>query len=170
MARAPKFASAVAPVVLAAPAPTLPTLDRYLTYRLHMLNKLSDKASHERYLERCGLPLGEARCLAAIGSFPSLTVNSLAFEANLDKGQASRAAQSLVDQGLVAKTASAVDGRSVTLSLTAAGKARWKKTMSLIDQRNHDIFGCLSVDERQLLGDLFDRLIAHAKVRAANKI
>jgi len=146
---------------------TLPTLDRYLTYRLHMLNKLSDKASHDSYLAGCGLPLGEARCLASIGSFPSLTVNNLAFEANLDKGQASRAAQSLVEQGLVSKNASTVDGRSVTLSLTAAGRARWKKAMSLIDQRNQDIFGCLSTEEQRQLGEMFDRLIAHAKERGA---
>jgi len=152
----------------AAPA-QLPTLDRYLTYRLHMLNKLSDRASHEAYVAGCGLPLGEARCLAAIGSFPSLTVNSLAFEANLDKGQASRAAQSLVDQGLVSKHASAVDGRSVTLSLTPGGKARWKKTMALIDQRNQAIFGCLSDAERQQLGDMFDRLLSHARAREAGE-
>ena len=35
--------------------------------------------------------------------------------------------------------------------------------MALIDQRNHEIFGCLSPDERRQLGDFFDRLIAHAQ-------
>ncbi|MEK8050961.1 MarR family winged helix-turn-helix transcriptional regulator [Ideonella sp. DXS22W] len=141
----------------------LPTLDRYLTYRLHMLAKLSDRASHDLYLRECGLPLGEARCLACIGSFPSLTVNDLAFQANLDKGQASRAAASLVAQGLARKEASPLDGRSVVLSLTPAGRVRWSQTMKLIDERNAAIFDCLTPDERVLLGQLFDRLLEHAR-------
>lgn len=140
-----------------------PTLDRHLTYRLHMLNKLSDKISQDKYLQLCQLSLGEARCLAAVGSFPQITVNALAFEANLDKGPASRAAQSLADLGLLTKTVSESDGRSVILSLTEAGKQRWSEVMALIDQRNQEIFGCLSHAERLLLGEMLDRLIANVK-------
>ena len=139
------------------------SLDRFLTYRLHMLHKLSDRASHELYVNACGLGLGEARCLAAVGSFDSLSVNRLAFEANLDKGQASRAAQSLVEQGLLSKSTSESDGRAVELRLTEAGRRRWKQVMAAIDQRNQEIFGCLSAQERQRLGEFFDRLIAHAQ-------
>jgi DNA-binding MarR family transcriptional regulator len=145
------------------PAQQVPTLDRFLTYRLHMLNKLSDRASHEAYLAECGLPLGEARCLAAVGSFPTLTVNDLAFQANLDKGQASRAAQSLVDQGLLNKAPSEHDGRSVVLSLTEQGRERWDRVMAQVAQRNDEIFGCLSEPEREQLADFFDRLLAHAR-------
>jgi DNA-binding MarR family transcriptional regulator len=141
----------------------LPTLDRFLTYRLHMLHKLSDRASHELYLKDSGLGLGEARCLAAVGSFDALSVNRLAFEANLDKGQASRAAQSLVDQGLISKSASENDARSVDLKLTESGRQRWTQVMDLINRRNHEIFGCLSLEERRQLGDFFDRLIDHAR-------
>lgn len=144
-------------------APPVPTLDRHLTYRLHTLNKLSDKASQELYMSAGELPLGEARCLAAIGSFPQIRVNDLAFEANLDKGQASRAAQSLVSKGLVNKTASDSDGRSVILTLTPAGQKHWERVMALIDQRNREIFGCLSPAEQLLLGEFFDRLIAHSR-------
>jgi DNA-binding MarR family transcriptional regulator len=141
----------------------LPTLDRFLTYRLHMLHKLSDRASHELYMRTCGLGLGEARCLAAVGSFDSLSVNRLAFEANLDKGQASRAAQSLVDQGLLSKSTSESDARAVELRLTESGRQRWKQVMAAIDQRNQEIFGCLDADERLKLGEFFDRLIAQAQ-------
>jgi DNA-binding MarR family transcriptional regulator len=140
----------------------LPTLDRFFTYRLHMLHKLSDKASQALYQQQCGLGLSEARCLAAVGSLDAITVNRLAYEANLDKGQASRAAQSLVDQGLLSKVADAADARAVQLRLTAAGKRRWTQVMDAIDQRNREIFGCLSAAERAQLGELFDRLIAQA--------
>lgn len=138
-------------------------LDEQLTYRLHLLHKLTDAASGQAYVAEAGLPLGEGRCLAAIGAFGPLSVVQLGERANLDKGQASRAAQSLVDQGLVAKAASAVDARAVVLSLTPRGRAAWKRVMALIERRNHEIFGCLTAAEQRQLAGLLERLVAHAK-------
>ena len=145
-----------------APSSATP-LDRTLTYRLHLLHKLSDKASADAYVAECGLALGEGRCLAAIGAFAPLSVVDLAQRANLDKGQASRAAQSLVNQGWVSKVASAVDGRGVVLALTPRGAALHKRVMALIERRNQDIFGVLSATERRQLGTLLDRMIGHAR-------
>lgn len=145
--------------------PPLPLtrLDRALTYRLHLLNKLTDRASHEVYERELGLPIGEARCLASIGSFGPLSVNDLALHASLNKGQASRAAQSLVDRGLVSKTVSDLDARGVVLALTPDGRVCFDRVMALIAQRNEAIFGCLTLDEQALLGAMFDRLIAQAR-------
>jgi DNA-binding MarR family transcriptional regulator len=143
-----------------------PQLNLFLTYRLHLLNKLSDKISHEAYLREARLPLGEARCLAALGSFEPLSVNALAQHANLDKGQASRAAQSLVGQGLVEKTPSTRDARGVVLCLTRKGKLRWRKVMAIIARRNDEIFGCLPDAERSQLNQMFERLIAHVRQHA----
>ena len=142
-------------------------LDRHLTWRLHRINKLSDKGSADAYAADFGLPVGEARCLAAIGSFAPLSVVDLAARANLDKGQASRAAQALVGRGLVLKQASGTDGRGVVLTPTASGRRLWKKVMALIARRNEDIFGCLSAAERYLLAGMLDRLIAKAQAMPA---
>lgn len=140
-----------------------PPLDRFLTYRLHLVNKLTDKFSSDAYADEFGLPVGEARCLAAIGNFAPLSVVELAAKANLNKGQASRAAQALVERGLVSKLASASDGRGVVLAPTSDGRALWSRVMALIARRNDDIFGCLSSAERRQLGDMLDRLIDHAR-------
>ena len=110
-------------------------LDRSFTYRLHLLHKASDQVSHQSYLQALGLSLSEARCLAAIGAFQPMSVMALADKGNLNKGQASRAAQILVDKGWVNKTEHPSDGRGVTLCLTPEGQKLWKKTMALIDQR-----------------------------------
>lgn len=142
-----------------AATPALP-LDRTLTYRLHQLHKWSDRVSADTYATECGLALGEARCLAAIGAFAPLSVVDLAQYANLDKGQASRAAQVLVDRGWVAKASSEADGRGVLLSLTPSGRPLHRRVMALIERRNQEIFGALSADEQTLLGELFDRLLA----------
>lgn len=138
-------------------------LDGFLTWRLHRVAKLTDKATSDAYAEIFGLPVGEARCLAAIGSFAPLSVVELAAQANLDKGQASRAAQALVDRGLVSKSASPTDARGVVLEPTAAGRRLWKKVMDVIAQRNEEIFGCLNRTERHQLAQMLDRVIERAQ-------
>lgn len=138
-------------------------LDRTLTYRLHLLHKLTDIESQRAYVADAGLSMSDGRCLTAVGTFAPLSVNDLAQKANLNKGQASRAAQSLVDQGLVVKAASPTDGRGVVLTLTPKGKAAWQRAMQVVGQRNQDIFGVLSAAERNQLSDFFDRLIEKAR-------
>ena len=138
-------------------------LDRTLTYRLHLLHKLTDIESQRAYVAGAGLSMSDGRCLTAVGTFAPLSVNDLARKANLNKGQASRAAQSLVDQGLVLKAASPTDGRGVVLTLTPRGKAAWQRAMQVVEQRNQDIFGVLSAAERSQLSDFFDRLIHQAQ-------
>lgn len=137
-----------------------------VTFRLHSLAKLTDRVSQAAYLDEAGLPLGEGRCLSAIGSFRPLSVNDLAAAANLDKGQASRAAQSLVDQGLVRKGPSATDGRGVVLTLTARGERVWQRVMDVVERRNAEITACLSVAEQAQFDRLLDRLLAHARSAA----
>jgi DNA-binding MarR family transcriptional regulator len=138
-------------------------LDRTLTYRLHLLHKLTDIESQRAYVADAGLSMSDGRCLTAVGTFAPLSVNDLAQKANLNKGQASRAAQSLVDQGLVVKAASLTDGRGVVLTLTPKGKKAWQRAMQVVGQRNQDIFGVLSAAEREQLSEFFDRLIEKAR-------
>jgi len=138
-------------------------LNRTLTYRLHQLHKLTDADSQSIYPERTGLSMSDGRCLTTIGTFEPLSVKELAEKANLNKGQASRAAQALVDQGLVLKADHPGDGRGVVLTLTAAGRKVFKRAMDMVDQRNEQIFGCLSEKEQSSLSAMFDRLIAHAR-------
>jgi DNA-binding MarR family transcriptional regulator len=138
-------------------------LDQTFTYRLHLLHKLTDADSQQAYPAQAGLSLSDGRCLATIGNFAPLSVKLLAQRANLNKSQASRAAQSLVAQGLVHKQDHPEDGRGVVLSLTPQGQQVFQHTMALIAQRNVAIFGCLSAQEQASLSQFFDRLIAHAR-------
>jgi len=138
-------------------------LDRTLTYRLHQLHKLTDADSQSVYPERTGLSMSDGRGLTTIGTFEPLSVKELAEKANLNKGQASRAAQALVDQGLVLKADHPGDGRGVVLTLTPAGRKVFKRAMNMVHQRNEHIFGCLTEKEQVTLSTMFDRLIAHAR-------
>jgi DNA-binding MarR family transcriptional regulator len=138
-------------------------LERTLTYRLHQFHKLTDADSQSIYPKRTGLSMSDGRCLITVGTFEPLSVKELAEKANLNKGQASRAAQALVDQGLVLKADHPGDGRGVVLTLTPAGRKIFKRAMDMVTQRNEEIFGCLSDKEQASLSSMFDRLIAHAR-------
>ena len=138
-------------------------LDRTITHRLHTLSKITDRVTQAAYEADAGIPFSEGRCLAAIGSFSPLSVNDLAQRANLNKGQASRAAQSLVDQGLVRKEASATDGRGVVLTLTAKGERVWQRVMLVVERRNAEIVSCLDAVELKQFEHLLDRLLEHAR-------
>jgi DNA-binding MarR family transcriptional regulator len=138
-------------------------LDRTLTYRIHLLHKLTDQESQRLYPLEVGLSLSDGRCLAAVGSFEPLSVSRLAQLANLNKGQASRAAQFLVEQGLVTKGHIEADARGVELTLTPLGRKAWRKTMDFIHRRNEEIFNGITAGERRQFGTLLDRLIAHHK-------
>jgi len=139
------------------------SLDRAITYRLHLLSKLTDHVSQQAYRQETGMSISDGRCLATIGSFEPLSIMDLARLGNLNKGQASRAAQTLVDLGLVLKDDSPDDGRGVVLTLTPAGREMWERTMDLIRLRNEQICGCLNSHERQTLSALLDRLIEYAR-------
>ena len=138
-------------------------LQRTVTHRLHTLQKLTDKVSQLSYLAEAGLPHGEGRCLAAIGAFAPPSINELARFANLDKSQASRSAQALVERGLVRKVPSPLDGRGVVLQLSKAGERVWQRVMAMIEARNAQIVACLDDAEWAQLDHLLDRLVAHAR-------
>jgi len=139
------------------------SLDRSFTHRLHTLQKLTDRVTQTAYEQEAGIALSEGRCLSAVGDFGPLSVNDLAGYANLNKGQASRAAQVLVDRGLVSKSAHETDGRGVVLALTAQGEVLWHRLRDVIARRNAQIVGCLSAQEVRQLDSLLDRLVAHAQ-------
>jgi DNA-binding MarR family transcriptional regulator len=144
------------------PGRRMPALDRFLTYRLHQLHKITDRASSQAYAQEFGLPVGEARCLAAIGNFAPLSLNQLAARANLDKAQASRATQRLVERGLVVKQAHPEDARGVLLVPTPRGRRLWNRVMRLIARRNEEIFGCLTRAEQRQLAAWLDRVLDNA--------
>ena len=141
-------------------------LPESFTHRLHTLQKLTDKVTQDAYLAATGLPLGEGRCLSAEGAFAPLSVKDLAMRANVDKAQASRAAQALVDKGLVEKSASAIDARGVVLRFTPEGQRLWRRLMAVVEARNRQIVACLSDTERAQFDRILTRLVAHARAVA----
>jgi DNA-binding MarR family transcriptional regulator len=143
-------------------APRRGGLDQFLTYRLHIVNKLSERVSSERFQAKLGITLPEARLIAAVGSFGPFSVMELARHANLDKSQASRAADALMRRGLMRRDASEDDGRLVLVSLTPEGRALYRRVMPIARKLNADIFASLDERERNALDHILDKLIERA--------
>jgi DNA-binding MarR family transcriptional regulator len=134
-------------------------LEQFLTYRLHVLNKLSERGASERYQAKLGITLPEARLIAAVGAFGPFSVMELARHANLDKSQASRAAEALMRRGLMRRDASEEDGRLVLVSLTPDGRALYRKVMPVARKWNLDLFASLDDKERKTLRRALDKII-----------
>jgi DNA-binding MarR family transcriptional regulator len=137
-------------------------LEQFLTYRMHVLNKLSDRGIGELYQTKLDITLPEARVIASVGSFGPFSIMDLAKHANLDKSQASRAAEALLKRGLVERETSVEDGRVVLISLSDEGRSLFRKVMPIARKWNADLFACLDDKELEAFGKTLNKVIAHA--------
>jgi DNA-binding MarR family transcriptional regulator len=150
----------------------IPRLQDTVTYRMHELKKLTDRQTEAQHLAQLGISLPDARCVSVAGSYGAMSISELASRSHLTRGQASRAAEQLIRRGLLAKSNHEQDGRSVVVQLTSSGRYLHKKIMLLVQQRNDSICRCLSIDERQTLHHLMNKLLIQARqdARASLKV
>jgi DNA-binding MarR family transcriptional regulator len=140
-----------------------PKIDQLLTYRIHALNKLTERGASERIQLKTGVTMPEGRVVLAVGAFGPFSIMNLARHANLDKSQASRAADALIQRGLLQRQPSAEDGRVVMVSLTTEGMAVYRKLLPLSRKWNDDLMSTLTEAERTALSRALDKVIAHAR-------
>lgn len=79
---------------------------------------------------QCGINESQCFLLVEIGRKPGICVKELAAVLRLDKSGVSRGVDELVRKGYVNRDPSAEDRRSVVLSLTDSGKARFDRIES----------------------------------------
>jgi DNA-binding MarR family transcriptional regulator len=106
------------------------------------------------------VPYPEASIIGVVGTFGPQTVMDISRRANLDKSQASRTMEALLSKGVLARTASDVDGRSVIISLTADGRKIFRKVGPTMERRDRELYNCLSEPEIEALRYLLDKILA----------
>ncbi|WP_426191419.1 MarR family winged helix-turn-helix transcriptional regulator [Massilia sp. DWR3-1-1] len=103
----------------------------------------------------------DGRVLHFFGAHPGATQKALALRLGRDKAQLARLVKGLRDIGLLEAQADLADGRSVKLSLTAAGQA----VRAQLQQQSERLAGAavtgLSVDEQAQLRSLLGRVDAN---------
>ena len=114
---------------------------RELEYHLAYLNQ-SDCC-------RCGINESQCFLVVEIGRKPGISVKELAEILRVDKSGISRGVEELVQKGFVNREPSREDRRSVALSLTEKGRARFEKIGNDMYLKFGAVFSVIPEGKRQ---------------------
>ena len=137
------------------------SLEESWAYKVTLLADLIARNMARAVQNVSGLNLSQWRVLAAIADRPGRTVSEVVAITPMDKGIVSRAVSSLVESGLLERSASQKDGRISFIHLTNAGLKVYELILTEIDQNKASGRNLLTdAEEKKLLDDL-DELISH---------
>jgi len=133
-------------------------LDRFLPYRLSVLNNRVSAAIARHYAERFQLSPAEWRVMAALGHAPGLSASEVAAKTAMDKVQVSRAVASLVASRRVTRKADVRDGRIARLALSARGQAIYDEIVPHALELESHLVATLTESERKSLDAVMAKL------------
>jgi DNA-binding MarR family transcriptional regulator len=136
-------------------------LKALFSYRLNRLAFVSSRLAAVVNESRYNMGPRDWRIIALLAAQAPMSLNALARESNVDKSQASRTVADLIERKLIKRSADALDGRGVSLDLTAAGRAFYKKVFPTAVDRNEELLSVLSEHERDVVEVALDKLTAH---------
>lgn len=97
-------------------------LEHFLPYRLSVLSNSISSAIARSYQSRFQLSITEWRVLAVLGRYPGLSGSEVVERTAMDKVAVSRAVNSLLEAGRLARSTDEDDRRRSVLVLTPAGQ------------------------------------------------
>lgn len=96
----------------------------------------------------CEITSTQCHIIGELGRSGAMPMNELGLRLQLEKSWVSRAIDTLVERDLVAKEPNPIDGRSWLLSLTGAGKRRFKELNARLDGHSMQLLSALPAAER----------------------
>jgi DNA-binding MarR family transcriptional regulator len=146
----------------AANAPAL-SLDRFVPYRLSVLANTVSAALSGAYARRFGLTVPEWRVVAVLARSPGLSAAEVAARTAMDKVAVSRAVAALARGGRVRRAQAAHDRRRSVLTLTARGRAVYRRIVPLALAYERSLLEALSAREQAQFGELLARLLDRSR-------
>lgn len=143
------------------------TIRDLLSYRIHRLANALSRGAALRYRRDFDVSLQEWRILALLGGLGPMTLRDLSKESGLDKAQASRAVSGLAARGLVLREPGRIDGREVTLRLSAEGRRVEEGLMRAARERDAAFRAALPEGALAAFEEALTRLLAEAKRQEA---
>ena len=137
-------------------------LDTFLPYRLSVVSNRVSAAIATAYDRLFALKIPEWRLIAVIAEHDGITQQALGGATRMDKVTVSRAAQALVERGLVARAPNAGDKRSHLLTLTVTGRALYEQVAPKALELEAAILDQLDAAERAAFSAMLDRIEAAA--------
>ena len=135
-------------------------ISQFYTYRLHKLSTLLSRQMHDELKARYRLGLAEWRTVAVLGEFGPLSLRDVSRRGAIDKAQVSRLLPGLIDRGYVVRDPDPTDRRRASLRLTDAGGKLYEEIRVIGRQRQAWLVEELTDEERAMLVDSLDRLLA----------
>lgn len=126
-----------------------------------LMRMVSNHVSHAFALKLAGegVTVAEWSLLRTLHGEAPMPPSHLADRIGMTRGAITKLADRLVAKSLLAREASAVDGRAQTLALTRQGDRLVPRLAALADRNDAESFACLSAKERASLERLLKRLI-----------
>ena len=129
--------------------PPAATIEDVITFQLHILVAIGERAGQHWSERMFDLSLNEWRCLALVKARAPCRASDLADLLLMDKSQTSRVIKSLHQKDLIENMADPADGRAIALKTTQKGDALYKSVFAEVMSSNERILAPLCVDEVQ---------------------
>jgi DNA-binding MarR family transcriptional regulator len=147
---------------MSAPANGELDLGHFLPYRLSVLSNTVSSALAGAYARRFRLTIPQWRVVAVLARSPGLSAAGVAERTAMDKVAVSRAVAGLTRSGRVRRVLAANDRRRSVLTLTARGRAVYRRIVPLALAYERRLLAELSpVEQAQ-----FDRLLGRLQKRS----
>lgn len=133
-------------------------LERRVSFRLQRIGTLLTTQVVSLLKQSGGLTLNQWRILSFLNERKSGSAYELAKMGHIDKATMSRAAAELEKKGLISSQVSASDRRLSVLKLTEEGGQMIERIEPLMAQRQAELIGAISEDDRESLFRILDEL------------
>lgn len=135
-------------------------LDAFLPYQLSVASNAVSGVVAKAYAVHFGLRVAEWRLIAVLAEEEGLSQQAMVARTEMDKMTVSRAAQALVERGLVSRVRHGSDGRSHALALSEAGQALYAQIAPKALAMEAELLKELSKDEIDALRSTLQKLKA----------
>ena len=134
-------------------------LFKFVPFRLNRLAAEVSMALSSEYQARYGLDIPEWRVLATLGfRKEACSAQYISQCTRTHKSTISRAVTALLERELIERVANADDRREFRLRMTRKGKVLYDELIPRLLRREQEILGCLSTQERKVLGQLLGKI------------
>ncbi len=141
-------------------------LEGFITYRIARLHAALDRQAADILKKVSGLRQSEWKILLVLGGVrAALTSRDIARLIKLDPAIISRTLRSLEDDGLLVAKRSKIDRRTVNLTLSAKGRAKFEATVPQMQARQRAVLSALSLEELKMVWKILDKLEIVAEQR-----
>ena len=137
--------------------------DDLLILKLVRVVNLTARPFEQRVGKPHQLTLNEWRVMAMVGAQPGCNASQVAEYSGLDKMAVSRALAGLQRAKRLQRHEDPTDQRRSRLYLSAAGRSVYEVALARAQEREADLFANITVQEREQLSGMLDKLIASVR-------